>query len=284
MSADSFIEIGFFGGNFTGVNIEKQEELLSAATKYILNKTVKAIRISTRPDYINDEILNFLQQYFVSTIELGAQSFDDEVLKLSGRGHDSKTIITASHLIKKSGFNLGLQIMVGLPGDTIEKAILTARKIVELKADCTRIYPTLVIKDTPLEKLFFAQKYHPLSIEESIRIVKEVYKIFEEAGIKILRVGLHPSEGLISKETYIAGPFHFSFRELVLSDLWKDLLKPLFDFPKNNKLILSVAENEVRNAIGYGSSNKKMLQNHFSHINFVPDPFLTGRNFYVNHC
>ena len=171
--------------------------------------------------------LQLLKAYHVSTIELGAQSMDDEVLQLSGRGHNSEGIFLASKMIKESGFSLGLQMMLGLPGDTLEKSIMTAKNIVALKADNTRIYPTLVIKDTELEILYKEKKYNPLSLEQAVEWAKEVYKIFEEANVTVLRMGLHPSEGLISGESLIAGPFHVSFGELVMTALWKDVLMEL---------------------------------------------------------
>jgi histone acetyltransferase (RNA polymerase elongator complex component) len=282
--AEGNIEIGFFGGNFTGVDIAKQKELLSVAGKYIRDGKVGGIRISTRPDYIDEGILNFLETFSVSTIELGAQSFDDEVLFRSGRGHNAQTIIKASKLIKEHQFDLGLQMMVGLPGDTLEKSIHTANKIIELNADNTRIYPVIVIKDTALEKMYFEKKYRPLSINEAVLQVREVYRIFENAGINILRVGLHPSEGLINKETYIDGPFHVSFRELVLTEIWKEILSPLTRCAENKNLIISVPDNEYNYAIGYGASNKKMLQTHFSEVNFVKDISLKGRNYHAHHC
>jgi histone acetyltransferase (RNA polymerase elongator complex component) len=281
--AGSFTEIGFFGGNFTGVEKALQQELLAAAEKFITAGKVNGIRISTRPDYINEDILNFLKSLSVSTIELGAQSFDDEVLRLSGRGHNAETTVRSSLLIKQSGFSLGLQMMVGLPGDTLEKAISTAKKIAELGADNTRIYPALVIKDTVLEKLFSEKKYIALSLNEAISQVKEVYRILEDAGINILRVGLHPSEGLINKEILIAGPFHVSFRELVLTEIWREILNPLLQQEIHKNVIISVPPGQMNYAIGYNASNKKMLQQHFHNIKFVTDSLLIGRNYYADY-
>ncbi|HNW98923.1 MAG TPA: radical SAM protein [Bacteroidales bacterium] len=280
----SKIEIGFFGGNFTGVDINLQKEFLTVAKNFIDNGKVLSIRLSTRPDYINENILKFLKSFSVSTIELGAQSFDDEVLRLSGRGHDSETTIKSSVLIKQYGFDLGLQMMIGLPGDTKENSIITAHKIVELGAENTRIYPALVIKDTALEKLFHENKYKPLSIEESVDWVKDIYKIFEDAGITILRVGLHPSEGLINKEVLIAGPFHVSFRELVLAEIWKEIFQPLLKQNKKENILITVPSEEFNYAIGYEASNKKMLQQHFKNVKFVANASLKGRNFNVDYC
>ena len=165
-SENNNVEIGFFGGNFTGLPLNEQENYLKTVQPYFKRGVIQGIRLSTRPDYINENILELLKIYNVSSIELGAQSMDNKTLRLSGRGHTSEDIIKASELIKKHGFLLGLQIMLGLPGDTLEKSVNTAKAIVALGADNTRIYPTLVIKDTELEKLFMEKKYFPLWAQE----------------------------------------------------------------------------------------------------------------------
>ncbi|MFH0864753.1 MAG: radical SAM protein [Bacteroidota bacterium] len=284
IQAGSHIEIGFFGGNFTGAGKALQKDLLSTAEKFIRAGSVESIRISTRPDYIDERILDFLKTFPVSTIELGAQSFDDEVLALSGRGHNAGTIVKASDLINQFGFKLGLQMMVGLPGDTKEKSIQTAKKIISSGAESTRIYPVIVIKNTPLEKLYSENKYTALSLEDAIMQVKEVYKILDESGIHILRVGLHPSEGLINKEIYVAGPFHVSFRELVLTEIWKEILQPLLRQPIKKRLVVAVPPAQLNYAIGYNAANKKMLQKHYGKVIFVTDPILDGRNYHADCC
>ena len=280
---NSEIEIGFFGGNFTGIEIEKQEKYLKTVQPYLESGKVQGIRLSTRPDYIDENILDLLKKYNVTTIELGAQSMDDEVLQLSGRGHKCEDIVNASKLIKEKGFSLGLQMMLGLPGDTIEKSISTAKKIIALNADNTRIYPTLIIKETELENIFHENKYNPLSLEQAVEWAKEVYKIFERTEIKILRMGLHPSDGLISGKSLIAGPFHVSFGELVMTALWKEELSSIEKNDKEN-IIITVAENQINNAIGYNASNKKMLLEKFKNIRFITNSKLKGRDFYVDHC
>lgn len=278
------IEIGFFGGNFTGLSIEAQESLLKVTNVYLQNRQVDAVRLSTRPDYINEENLKLLLHYGVETIELGAQSMDDEVLQKVGRGHTAQDVVTASGMIKKYGFKLGLQMMTGLPGDTVEKSNRTARQIIELGAENTRIYPLLVIKQTPLEEMFIKGEYAPLKLEEAVEQVKMLYSLFEENNVKIIRVGLHPSEGLISGENYVAGPFHPSFRELVLSALWREAFTPLMTNKKNRNITVFVSPDEINYAVGYESSNKKMLKTHFYHVEFKPDNELIGRNYRVNYC
>jgi histone acetyltransferase (RNA polymerase elongator complex component) len=281
---NSHIEIGFFGGNFTGIPILEQENYLKLIQSYIENGTVKGIRLSTRPDYINETVLKLLKKYHVSTIELGAQSMDEDVLQLSGRGHNAEEIVRASKMIKANGFSLGLQMMLGLPGDTLGKAMATAKKIVALKADNTRIYPTLVIKDTELEILYTEKKYNPLSLEQAVEWAKDVYKLFDEANVTVLRMGLHPSEGLISGESLIAGPFHVSFGELVMTALWRDALMELLHKEKKNEINIFVSPAQLNYAIGYNASNKKMLFSLFKKVKFTPDSSIVKRNFHADYC
>ncbi len=250
-------EIAFFGGSFTGIPIKLQEEYLIEAHKFIKSGKVNSIRVSTRPDYIDENILQILKKYGVKTIELGAQSTDNYVLNKSGRGHNFEAIKNSAILIKSFGFELGLQMMIGLPGDTREKSIQTALDIVALGADNTRIYPTLVVKDTELEKLYITGKYVPLQINEAVSITKELINIFHKNNIKVLRVGLHPSEELTPENSFIAGPIHNSFKELVLTDIWKDILtEKLNNFmPSEYKFVVN--SNQINYAVGYKKSNIK---------------------------
>lgn len=273
-------EIGFFGGNFTGIEPDVQQPFLEIAEKYVKDGRVKSIRLSTRPDYIDDERLAMLGKYTVRTIELGAQSLDDEVLRLSGRGHAVKDVEEASKLILGHGFRLGLQMMVGLPGDTPEKSITTARRIVELGASCTRIYPTLVIRDTQLEEMYLAGKYVPLSLDEAVEITAKLAGIFEKAGVKILRIGLHPSEGLLGGESLVAGPFHAAFGELVSTAQWSAIFRQKFSGitpGMGSSLLVEVAPGQINAAVGHRAANKHMLLGKFSRVTFRGNPGLTGR-------
>jgi len=281
-SSATQIEVGFFGGNFTGIPFHQQKQYLQIADEYYQQKKIHSIRLSTRPDYIDEERLSLLKEYHVQTIELGAQSLDDEVLIKCGRGHTAKEIIDASALIKLFGFSLGLQMMVGLPGDTPEKNYFTAKKIIELGADNTRIYPLLVIKGTELEKMFIRGEYLPLTTSEAVEQAKKVYLLFENAGVNILRVGLHPSEGLINGENLVAGPFHVSFRELVITSIWRDLLMPYMKSSGKSGIRVSVSAEEYNFAIGYDAANKKQLQKIYKKVYFVRDEKLKQRNFHVD--
>lgn len=280
--SNSEIELAFFGGNFTGIPVNEQEEYLKLVQPYIINGHISGIRLSTRPDYINNEILELLKKYSVKTIELGAQSLDDQVLKLSKRGHTVKDTERASELILKAGFSLGLQMMIGLPGDTFEKSILTSRKIVELGADNTRIYPALIIKDTMMEKMYAEGKYQPLQLEEAVRWSKELLLIFEKAGVKVIKLGLHPSEGLLSGKDLTAGPFHPSFRELVLTEIWNDLLKPLMDSNDSGSIEIGVPVKQYNYAVGYSGRNKKMLLKKFNKVRFLAKKDIFNREFLYN--
>ena len=263
----SEVELAFFGGSFTGIDEKDMLTYLQIVQPYIEQGEIKSIRISTRPDYINEKILDILQQYNVKDIELGAQSLNEEVLAFAKRGHTVKDVENASQLIKSYGFSLGLQMMIGLPLDTVEKSKETAKKILKLGAESTRIYPTLVINNTDLADLYRQNKYKALSLEEAVDWTAEIYKIFSQSSIKILRVGLHPSEALINGTELLAGPFHVSFKELVLTKIWQEKFEKL---PINTKTIL-VNPREINYAIGYNSKNKQLLQKKFPYLKFISD-------------
>lgn len=282
---NTIVEVGFFGGTFTGLSLRKQEEFLDAVSPFIDKGFVKSIRLSTRPDFINEEILELLKNNHVQTIELGAQSLHDDILLACERGHTLKDVVNASKLILSFGFHLGLQMMIGLPGDTLDKTKQTAEKIVELGADNTRIYPTLVVKGTKLEEMYNDGKYSALPLETAVIWTKELFKIFEKNNVNIIRAGLHPSEGLLNGEDLIAGPFHQSFRELVLTEIWNDLLLPVK--LKNidcEKIVINVPEKEYNYAIGYKAKNKKMLEKYYKKVSFKRNDTLKNRDYYVDCC
>jgi histone acetyltransferase (RNA polymerase elongator complex component) len=263
----SEVELAFFGGSFTGIDEKDMLTYLQIVQPYIEQGEIKSIRISTRPDYINEKILDILQQYNVKDIELGAQSLNEEVLAFAKRGHTVRDVENASQLIKSYGFSLGLQMMIGLPLDTVEKSKETAKKILKLGAESTRIYPTLVINNTDLADLYRQNKYKALSLDEAVDWTTEIYKIFSQSSIKILRVGLHPSEALINGTELLAGPFHVSFKELVLTKIWQEKFEKL---PINTKTIF-VNPKEINYAIGYNSKNKQLLQKKFPYLKFISD-------------
>ena len=222
LKKDSYIEAAFFGGSFTGIDTEKQTELLDAAYEYVTEGKIHGIRCSTRPDYINTEILDNLKGHKTTCIELGVQSTDSEVLKLSGRGHSFDDVIKSSELIKKYGINLGLQMMLGLPGDTYDKMIHTAHDLLELRPSCVRIYPTLVVENTALRRMYDDRHYTPLTIEETTEILSEIIPLFEREGIDVIRVGLQTTDDI--NENTVRGPYHPAIRELAEGRIIRNLI------------------------------------------------------------
>jgi len=276
------VNIAFFGGSFTGIPLNLQKEYLETVQPYVANKRVAGIRLSTRPDYISSDIVEMLHAYNVTCIELGAQSFDSNVLHLSGRGHSIDDIKQASQIIKNANIELGLQMMIGLPGDSFEKSMQTAREIVKCRADSTRIYPTLVIKDTPLEQLFNKGEYVPLSLQDAIEWSSSIYSFFTENNVTVLRVGLHPSDEF-DNGSLLAGPYHPSFKELVFSHRWKNHFEN--NLPKaKGKLTIEVPEKEINFAVGHESSNKQWLKEHYGWIKIKPSPLLTNNEINAYYC
>lgn len=251
----SHVQIAFFGGSFTGISRNEQKELLEVASRYVLSGQVDGVRISTRPDYINREILEFLKEYGVKTIELGVQSMIDKVLVANDRGHSAKTAEDASFLIKEYGFELGLQMMTGLYSDDYKGAIRTAKKIIELKPSCVRIYPTLTIKDTKLEKLYNEGRYVPMTLDETVSLCAELLEMFEEAEISVLRVGLLGTDNINEKADVVAGPFHQAIGELAESEKFYNLaLRKIFECGKK-QIKIYVNPRYISTAIGHRKKN-----------------------------
>lgn len=261
------VEVAFFGGSFTGIDIDVQKQFLSAAHKYIESKMIDGIRISTRPDYITGEILDQLKKYGVTTIELGVQSLDEDVLIASNRGHSSKDVYNAVKLIRKYNFSLGLQMMTGLPGDSDETSIETAKKIIGLSPDFVRIYPTLVLKNTKLEEMYKEGRYVPQSLEDAVLLCKKILILFKENSIPVIRVALQTTDEICPGASYVAGPYDAQFRELVESSIYFD--KFLQELNKSNYKEISALVNtkEISKAIGRKKSNIIKLNEKFN-INF----------------
>lgn len=209
------VEIAFFGGSFTGIDRSLMLRLLDLAQSYVEGGRVTSIRLSTRPDYISQEILDLLARYSVRHIELGLQSMDDEVLTACRRGHTAKQAEDACLAVVAAGFSLTGQMMIGLPGSTLEKELFTARRICELGAASARIYPTVVFHETPLGDMTARGEYLPLSVEDAVWRSAKVLQLFEKAGVTCIRIGLCASEDLISPERVVAGPNHPALGELI---------------------------------------------------------------------
>lgn len=237
------IEVSFFGGTFTAIDVNKQKELLEVAREYKEKGLIHKIRLSTRPDAILPYILGYLKEYKVDIIELGVQSLDDEVLRKAGRGHSVNDVIVASKLIKEAGFTLGHQIMPGLPGDSFEIDIETTKKSIEMKPDICRIYPSLVIKDTPMEDMYNRGEYIPYSLDEAVYISGEMLKLYNDAKIKVIRIGLQPTDTITTGKDIVDGPFHPAFRELVEGHLICETLDK--KCPKEKDIIIEINEKDV---------------------------------------
>lgn len=256
-SKDSYhAEIAFFGGSFTAIEADRQNEFLFLANRYLKSGRIHGIRCSTRPDCINEEIVLNCKKYGVSTIELGVQSADEDVLKLSNRGHSFCDVEEASKIIKKNGISLGLQMMTGLPGDTFEKSIETAKKISALKPDAVRIYPTLVMDGTHLMQMYKAGIYKPQSLDDAVSLAAEIVTIFEKENINILRISLQTTDG-VNANTVI-GPYHCAFAELVYSEIQK---RKIEEYIKQNNLScctlnIKAPKNLHSQIIGHKRSNK----------------------------
>lgn len=223
------VEVAFYGGSFTGLSIEEQSAFLAVAYEYKQKGLIDKIHLSTRPDYIDRPILDNLRAYSVDTIELGVQSFDDEVLRRSGRGHDSACVYRAVSLIKEYGFEFGIQLMIGLPGDSAESCIMSARKTAELKPSLARLYPTIVLDETKLYDMYACGQYAPLSREEAVYRTKEMYKILDDAGITIMRVGLKSTDIIGEGGAVNGGTYHPAFRQLVEGEIAKERIEPLLE-------------------------------------------------------
>ena len=268
-------EIAFFGGSFTAINRNYMLSLLEAASSFAKIGLVKGIRISTRPDAIDDEILELLKEYNVTAIELGAQSFNNHVLRMNNRGHDSRDIEVASALIKKHGFELGLQIMTGLYADDNESLERTVRKIIDIRPNTVRIYPTIVLKDTDLAALYIDGIYKPQSLQDAIKICTKLYLMLTKEGISVIRLGLHS----IEKDAYLAGPWHPAFSELCQSQIMlTKVLTHLFD---KGEYTIFVGKSDVSKMVGQKKSNLKYLKSRGFICKVKVDPNLDNLKFRI---
>lgn len=268
-------EIAFFGGSFTAINRQYMLGLLETAYEYVKNGSVCGIRISTRPDAIDEEILELLKSYGVTAIELGAQSLDDKVLKLNNRGHTARDVVNASNLIKKFGFSLGLQMMTGLYADTDQKAIKTAEKIIELRPDTVRIYPTVVLKDTDLEAFYAEKFYKPQTLDQAISLATKLLLMFNKTDIKVIRLGLHS----IEPKAYIAGPWHPAFAELCQSEIF--LNKAISLLKETGNYVIKVNPSDVSKMVGQKKSNIIKLQNNGYKCKVIADKNLSKNEIVV---
>jgi len=268
------IEVAFFGGSFTGIPIEEQSAYLSIAKSYKDVGRIHKIHLSTRPDYINREILDNLKAYSVDTIELGVQSLDDEVLTKAGRGHDAAVVYESSQLIKDYGFELGIQLMIGLPGDTLEKCIYSAEETVKIGPSIARLYPTIVINDTELYNQYTRGQYTPLSQEEAVLRTKEMYKILDDSGINIIRVGLKSTDLINENGEINGGTYHPAFRQLVEGEIARERIESLleletFDRSKKTKVDFYANSKCMSLLIGHKQKNKQYFLEKYPYLDVL---------------
>lgn len=312
------VEIAFYGGSFTGLELEEQSSYLAIAKEYKDRGLIDKIHLSTRPDYIDRDILDNLKAYSVDTIELGVQSFDDEVLRKSNRGHTSTSVYEAVSLIKEYGFEFGIQLMIGLPGDSLETCIYSAEETVKLKPSLTRLYPTIVIDDTELLEMYERGEYQPLSREEAVARTAAMYKILDDAGITIMRVGLKSTDIIGEGGSINGGTYHPAFRQFVEGRIARDKIEPHLDrivddlrnrYEKSGELIANhlqgrnLANESINkrrfsrvkvdifsspkwfsNAVGNNSENKKYFEKKYPElsIKFRVDDSLKAAQFRIN--
>ncbi|WDV47664.1 radical SAM protein [Clostridiaceae bacterium M8S5] len=265
MSDDCQKQIAFYGGSFTAIDLTIQKELLAVAKSYKDSKRIDKIKLSTRPDYINRHILDILKENRVDIIELGVQSLDEEVLRLSNRGHSIKHVYDAVKLIREYKFTLGLQMMIGLAGDNEEKCIKTAKEFIKLKPDIVRIYPTLVLKETLLADMLSSGEYQPVNLEEAVRISAKLLMMFTFNGINVIRVGLQPTDNITEGNDVLAGPFHPAFRQLTESYIYRLIIDESFaenDIKDTESISVEISSKQISNFVG----NKKTNINHITKV------------------
>lgn len=266
------VQIAFFGGSFTGIDIETQETLLKIAYRYIEAGKVDSIRISTRPDYIDKDILKRLKKYHVKTIELGVQSSNDYILKTAERGHTFEDVKKASRLIRWNGFKLGHQMMVGLPESKLEDEIKTAKDLIKLKPKMVRIYPVLVVKKTKLEQDYYDKEYFPLSVDQAVERCKELVYLFNKKRIDIIRIGLQNTEIISDPENkeseVVAGPYHPAFGQMVSASIWYDrIVKKIGKLNvKAKDIVIFANSSEINDIVGHKKCNIEKLKE-FYHVN-----------------
>ena len=252
-------QLAFYGGSFTAIEPERQEELLGAAAEAIGKGEIDAIRLSTRPDAIDETVLARLKRFGVETVELGAQSMDGEVLRLSGRGHTAEDVVRSSEAVKAAGFRLILQMMTGLPGDSAEKDIETAKKLIALRPDGVRIYPTVIVRDTALYDLWRAGEYREHTVEDAVAVCAQLMPLFEEANIPVIRLGLNPTEEL-SQGAAVAGAYHPALGELVRSRILLEKARALLAGTEpGSRVTLGVNAAELSQMIGQRRRNVGVL-------------------------
>ncbi len=260
-------QVAFYGGSFTAIHRDDQVHYLKEVQPFIVSGLVHSIRVSTRPDALDEETLSLLKEYRVRTIEVGVQSMIDEVLSLACRGHRAEDTASATLRLKRGGFQVGHQLMIGLPGDTCGRFLETLDRVIELKPDFVRIHPTLVLRGAPLENIWREGRYSPLSLEESVDWLKRGLVRLEKSSIPVVRLGLQPTNEL--QKDFLAGPYHPALRQLVDGAIFFDMAASLLQTSqKNGETLFFCHPKEISNLRGQKNGNILKLKQFFnlSHI------------------
>jgi histone acetyltransferase (RNA polymerase elongator complex component) len=259
------VQIAFYGGTFTGLDKEYQRELLETAGGFIREGLVDSIRISTRPDYIDEKSLDILKRFSVNTVEIGAQSMMDNVLRLSRRGHLSSDIRRAVGLLKERGFETGMHLMAGLPGDSFDGFAETVQETIALRPDTVRIHPTIVFSGTELAEAFTRGDYRPLTMPEAISACKYALGKFTAAGIPVIRLGLQSTPEMERKGSIVAGPFHPAFRALVEEAVFFDMASLLLSglSVRGRDITFSVSPQDMSSFRGQKNGNISAIKEKF---------------------
>ncbi len=272
------VQVAFYGGNFLGLEKDYIERLLNVSTQFVKNKEVDAIRFSTRPDTIDHDQIELIKNYPVTTVEIGAQSMDDRVLAKAKRGHTAIDTQKAVFRLKKQGYTIGLQMMVGLPEEDEAGSLTSAYRISELEPDFVRIYPTIVVKNSLLARWYENGTYRPWSLDRSISHVKTLYLFFKKKNIPVIRMGLQASEDLDSGAAVLAGPYHPAFGHMVHSEIFLDMATAILEKNKifHEKVALSVHPRSISKMKGMKNHNVEILKKRFQlqSLKIVPDPSL----------
>ena len=265
------VEIAFYGGSFTGVDPVYQEELLSWAYSFIQKRLVNSIRISTRPDYISENNLPLLKKYGVTTIEIGAQSFIDEVLQFAQRGHDAAAIVKSIVILKEHGFRTGLHLMAGLPKDTKEGFIYSLDKAIELKPDTVRIHPVIVFGGTVLAEEFRNGEYKPLKLSDAVELCRLAWEKLSAAGIRIIRIGVQLTQEMEKDGAVLAGPIHPALGSLVLSSIFYKSTINFLDkvSPDTKEIRFGISERDMSNFRGLNNMNISAIKKLYPRTNLI---------------
>jgi len=275
------VELAFFGGSFTGIELKRQIAYLENAFKLKEQGFIHKIRLSTRPDYIDEDVIERLNRFSVDLVELGCQSFDETVLLSSQRGHEKESIYKAVALLKKANISFGIQLMLGLQNDSFEKFKQSVAQTISLNPTCVRLYPALVIRETQLEQDYYSGVFVPISLEKAIIWCAFALKLFYKSNIDVIRIGLQKTDLIDFDASVVAGPFHPAFGEMVLSYLFYDAIDlklyqlNLFE----DSVTIHVNPKQISAAIGNNKSNIKRLKEKYCEIKIVADTFVESYHF-----